>query len=293
MHSSAADIAHALGGKKNERGWLVKCPAHDDQNPSLSITDGKSGKLLVKCWAGCDARDVLRALRKQGMLANKETTYGKKYPAKEKNRDPGQDAARIEVALGIWREAQPVAGTYAEMYLRGRGITVPPPPSLRYHPALKHCEGECWPCMVALVQRVDRQPIGIHRTFIAQDGARKAPVSPDKMMLGPCRGGAVRFAPASEILMVGEGIETCLTVMQATGLPTWVALSTSGLRALDLPAIVREITVLADNDDPGEQAAKTAALRWTREGRSVRIARSPRGKDFNDMLRSHVAGDAV
>ena len=36
--------------------------------------------------------------------------------------------------------------------------------------------------------------------------------------------------------------------------------------------------------DPGEAAAREAALRWKREGRSVRIAWPPRGCDFNDML---------
>ncbi|MBZ0254144.1 MAG: toprim domain-containing protein, partial [Candidatus Methylomirabilis sp.] len=42
--------------------------------------------------------------------------------------------------------------------------------------------------------------------------------------------------------------------------------------------------VLADGDDPGEAAAESAARRWRREGRRVRIARPPRGLDFNDML---------
>ena len=72
--------------------------------------------------------------------------------------------------------------------------------------------------------------------------------------------------------------------MQATGHTAWAALSTSGLRALDLPEAVREVIVLADGDDPGEAAARAAALRWKREGRSVRIARPPRGCDFNDLL---------
>ena len=39
------------------------------------------------------------------------------------------------------------------------------------------------------------------------------------MMLGPCRGGAVRLADSGDVLMVGEGIETCLAAMQATGHP--------------------------------------------------------------------------
>ncbi len=127
-------------------------------------------------------------------------------------------------------------------------------------------------------------PLAIHRTFLARDGVGKAPVDPQKMMLGPCRGGAVRLAEPGDVLMVGEGIETCLAAMQATGHPAWAALSTSGLRALDLPHDVRDVIVLADGDDAGEAAAQDCARRWKREGRRVRIARPPQGMDFNDML---------
>ena len=84
--------------------------------------------------------------------------------------------------------------------------------------------------------------------------------------------------------MVGEGIETCLAAMQATGHPAWAALSTSGLRALDLPDDVRDVIVLADGDEAGEAAARDCAWRWKREGRRVRIARPPQGMDFNDLL---------
>jgi len=87
------------------------------------------------------------------------------------------------------------------------------------------------------------------------------------------------------MLMVGEGIETCLAAMQSSGHPAWAALSTSGFRTLDLPRKVRDVIVLADGDDPGEAAAQDCAWRWKREGRRVRIARPPRGMDFNDLLR--------
>ena len=139
--------------------------------------------------------------------------------------------------------------------------------------------------MVALVTvGTNGTPLAIHRTFLARDGTSKAPVGPNKMMLGPCRAGAVRLAPPSDLLMVGEGIETCLAAMQATGHPGWAALSTSGLRTLHLPHDVRHVIVLADGDDPGEAAARDCAWRWKREGRRVRIARAPRGMDFNDVL---------
>jgi hypothetical protein len=110
------------------------------------------------------------------------------------------------------------------------------------------------------------------------------------MMLGRCRGGAVRLGEPGALLMVGEGIETCLTAIQATGHPAWAALSTSGLRALDLPGTVREVIVLADGDGPGEAAARDCARRWTPDGRRVRIARPPRGMEFNEVLLGRVPG---
>ncbi len=115
------------------------------------------------------------------------------------------------------------------------------------------------------------------------------------MMLGPCRSGAVRLATAGNQLMIGEEIETCLAAMQAAGRSTWAALSTSGLRALDIPETVWDVIVLADGDPPGETAARNAASRWWRKGRRVRIARPPRGLDFNDLLqgRSHRLDEVV
>jgi hypothetical protein len=199
------------------------------------------------------------------------------------------DDRRIKAARAIWCDAGPAEGTPVERYLRRRGITLQIPPTIRYHAALKHVgTGQLLPAMIASVTRwPDDEPLAIHRTFLARDSAGKAPVKPQKMLLGPCRGGAVRLGTLGDALMVGEGIETCLAAMQATGRPSWAALSTTGLRALDLPQEVREVIVLADGDDPGEAAARDCAHRWKREGRSVRIARPPKGMDFNDVLLGH------
>jgi putative DNA primase/helicase len=141
------------------------------------------------------------------------------------------------------------------------------------------------PAMIAAVSVwPERRPCAVHRTFLAGDGRGKAAVDTPKMTLGPCRRGAVRLAEATDQLMVGEGIETCLAAMQATGRPAWAAMSTSGMRNLELPAHVKEVVILADADRPGEEAAQYAATRWVRQGRRVRIARPPQGKDFNDLL---------
>jgi hypothetical protein len=135
------------------------------------------------------------------------------------------------------------------------------PNSLRYFRDLKHPSGEYHPAMIALVTRgIDGVPIAIHRTFLVN--YRGVVPQPKKMMLGPCRGGAVRLGEPGDLLLVSEGIETGLSVMQATGLPVWASLSTSGLRSLELPQLITEIIVLADGDDPGEAAAVAAAQRW-------------------------------
>jgi phage/plasmid primase-like uncharacterized protein len=202
------------------------------------------------------------------------------------------DARRTLDALSIWYAAQSAHGTVVEAYLQSRSIRVPPPPSIRFHPRLKHSGGDVWPAMVALVSDgISGQPLAVHRTFLAHDGASKAPVKQPKMMLGPCRGGVVRLATPSDELMVGEGIETCLSAMQASARPTWAALSTSGLRSLALPPTIQTVIILADGDEAGETAASAAADRWVREGRSVRIARAPKGADFNDLLNANAELD--
>lgn len=42
--------------------WLAKCPAHDDKRPSLGVRELDDGRVLVHCWSGCSAGDVLAAV---------------------------------------------------------------------------------------------------------------------------------------------------------------------------------------------------------------------------------------
>ena len=290
---TAEIIAKALGGRRAGNGWSARCLAHDDHTPSLSLRDTHDGKVLVRCHAGCDQDEVIAHLKARGLWTQSGPRlfrYTVSRPVTKPTEPDRDDSKRTEAALLIWQTAKPACGTLIETYLGSRGLRLPTTPTLRCHFYLKHPSGDSWPAMIALVTRgSDNAPLGIHRTFLARNGAGKAPVDPQKMMLGPCRGGAVRLAEHGNVLMIGEGIETCLAAMQETGHPAWAALSTSGLRTLNLPNEVRDVIVLADGDDPGESAARDCALRWKRDGRRVRIARPPRGMDFNDMLVDRVS----
>ncbi len=286
---TAGAIAKALKGQRTPSGWLVCCPAHNDRNPSLLLGDGEDGKLLCHCYAGCDGRDVLAAIRSMGLLEHAATTMVRQAPRTDTNDEDRQ--RRIEYARKLWRDTQPAEDSPVAKYLANRGYAGPIPPTLRYHPSLKHkATGLTLPGMVAAVAIAPgTQVVAIHRTFLTFDG-RKAPVSNAKAMLGPCGGGAVRLAAAGPALVISEGIETGLSVMLATGLPTWAALSAGGIEGLILPPLplAAEVTIAADNDPSGrgQAAADKAAARFTAEGRRVRICMPPtEGTDFNDVLR--------
>jgi len=47
--------------RKNGNGWMVRCPAHDDRNGSLSVGIGDDGRLLLHCHAGCPVESVCQA----------------------------------------------------------------------------------------------------------------------------------------------------------------------------------------------------------------------------------------
>ena len=48
--------------KPNGQGWISRCPAHDDHTPSLSVSVGHTGQVLLHCHAGCDYPSIVAAL---------------------------------------------------------------------------------------------------------------------------------------------------------------------------------------------------------------------------------------
>jgi len=56
-------LSHLDGVKSKGNGkWIAKCPAHADKSPSFAVTQAADGKILIKCWAGCEAGEILAAL---------------------------------------------------------------------------------------------------------------------------------------------------------------------------------------------------------------------------------------
>jgi putative DNA primase/helicase len=60
---TAAEIASVFKGKPTPSGgWEACCPAHQDKNASLAISDDGNGKTLVHCFAGCQFADIAAAV---------------------------------------------------------------------------------------------------------------------------------------------------------------------------------------------------------------------------------------
>ena len=62
---TASELATMLRARRHSGYWMASCPVHGrggrDRNPSVSIRDGKNG-VSVRCFAGCDTRDILREI---------------------------------------------------------------------------------------------------------------------------------------------------------------------------------------------------------------------------------------
>ena len=301
---SVADIARALGLHRAGRQFSGRCPSCD--YPSGFAVTERDGMVLYHCHSGgCSQSDVREALQRAGLVPQKgdRSPVKQKLPSTSRKSQPrsseqstrqDKPAAttgappKAQAAFAIWRRSRPAEGTAVEMYLRvARGYGGPIPPALRFAAGKHPSDPDHYhPMMVAAVVRDDRL-IAIHRTFLRADGTGKADLDPAKMTLGASKGAAVPLAAAGPMLAVAEGIETALSFMQATGVPTWSALSAGGIRSLILPTSVREVIIAADNDPTGLAKAHAAARRWMTYGRTVRVVVPPTGRgDFNDMARA-------
>lgn len=120
-------IANRLGNaRRTSDGWSCLCPAHDDHNPSLSLTV-KNGRLLVHCHAGCAQENVIAALRSRGLWPTRENVMGERRTTIDEDEDERDaEEKKFRHVRSIWR-ALGCASEKPTKYLKGRGIEIAPP----------------------------------------------------------------------------------------------------------------------------------------------------------------------
>ena len=225
--------------------------------------------------------------------------------------DDADEMAEAEAKRGsarrMWLNAAALhPDSPAALYLAARGIMLVDlprvPGALRSHAGLFNTESnQTWPAMVAAIIGPDGRHAATHRTWLNCTAGRwtKAPLRDPKMTLGRLKGGYIPLArgasglplaraPHGEAVAIAEGIETALSVAVACPeLRVLCAVSIANMASVTLPAAVGDVILCADNDGDNPSAARAlqrAIDAFAAQGRAVRIARSPHGKDFNDAL---------
>lgn len=215
-------------------------------------------------------------------------------------------------ARRLWMDTPAgIAGTPVEAYLAGRGIDLRAlgraPGALRFHPAVWCAEvRKPLPAMLAAICGPTGKLVAVHRTWLAQSPSgtwAKADLQNVKKVLGGFSGGCIRLwrgvsgkaldlAPAGDVAIIAEGIETALSC--AIACPEYrvlAAVSLSNMAAMKLPDTFTEIIVAADNDTGNASARKAldAALsQFAQQGRTVRLAMPEiQGQDWNNVLTHH------
>ena len=206
---------------------------------------------------------------------------------------PPEPPRTLDLARSLWQEAMPPQGTIAEAYLRARGLALEPGLPIRFHPrAWRNKEnGPPCPAMISLMTcPTSREATGAHVTYLRADGTGKAEGGRAKIMLG--QAGIIRLIPDDEIslgLGLAEGVETGLAIMQHFGWrPVWSAASAGGIGRFPVLRGIEALTIFADQDSAGIEAARQCARRWQEAGREGRILAPPKG-DFDDLAREIAA----
>ncbi|WEJ11581.1 toprim domain-containing protein [Sinorhizobium prairiense] len=219
--------------------------------------------------------------------------------AEARARDQAARERRQLMARELWRQSIDSRHTWAESYLRMRGIELPAEDYLRrrtfrFHPHCPRPDLSPGPAMLVAFERIsdinelhdsarklsflDAPVAAIHRIF--GRGHRKA-------MLGAVGGCAVKITPDERVqsrLSICEGVETGLKLFER-GTPIWALGSAGALEAFPVIAKVRELTIYADNDASGRglDAAKRCASRWRDAGKHARIFMRPtEGSDYGE-----------
>ena len=302
---SATSIVKALGGSNG----MARCPAHDDNSPSLHVSE-KNGRLLVKCHGGCSQEAVINALRAKG-LWSEQTSRPRHGPVKQSADDEEFDDTDFEnykrsrAAFAILRAAAYENAGAPEEYLRGRGITASFKTStLLSAKGTKRLAGkELWsggptiklahggfPAMVSPIASLSAIGCAAQVTWLSRDGKSKLATSTmPRQIIGPYKGGYVVIGQpkADEPLIIAEGIETAASAAQIARCPAIAALSATNMPSITVPPC-SEVIIAADNDAAGRKAADDLARKLAAAGHTVRIALPADAEsDWNDELQGH------
>ncbi|APZ98054.1 hypothetical protein BWQ93_05840 [Sphingopyxis sp. QXT-31] len=296
-------VGRATALKRSGREYKGLCPFHGENSPSFFVNDAKGFGHCFGCgWHGDQIKFVME---REGCgfreayqrLANDDLpTWSPAERQKAAAEDRLDDLEKEEWARKFFKASAPVAETPGRIYLRARGVTIEPPPFVRFGmvPSWRDKETGEWgrnrPALVCGAQDGTGAVVGIQRIFFKNDDPALGKKD-CKLSLGSIRGSALRLGEAEPVIIMAEGPEDGLSIMQeGPGHPVWVPFGTSMMPSVQLPPIVRKVIIAEQNNTAGRIAAAKAAIALSDLGLEVASARpGDQFDDWNDQLRAVTA----
>ncbi|NBC24676.1 MAG: hypothetical protein GVX78_03575 [Bacteroidetes bacterium] len=118
-----------LDVQKKSNYWIAQCPAHDDNQASLEIKHKSSGKITIKCHAGCEGSDILKSLKltwdilypenqRKNSYSSFEDRIQATYPYEDEDGNLLFEAVRLRNPKSF-RQRVPVAGGKDKWSIKG------------------------------------------------------------------------------------------------------------------------------------------------------------------------------
>lgn len=109
--------------KRGHDKWMARCPAHDDRGPSLSVCELPDGRVLVHCFAGCSADEIVTAagLKIDDLFPPRDIQHApperRAFPAADALRGIAFEALVVVAAASAMIAGEPIAATDRERLL--------------------------------------------------------------------------------------------------------------------------------------------------------------------------------
>lgn len=258
--------------KQAGKGWCSRCPAHDDQNPSLSIHAGEDGRALLNCHAGCTVDSIAASIGlRPADLFIPDPHWRNGHAPKTRQRDGGDETTPRPVHSGD-------SVTVASDAMGGRAF-----PTAR--DAVAELERRHGPCSANWTyHNSEGEAIGMVVRWNTPTGKDIRPAH--KTPAGWCIGGMptprplyalpdLLATPAGSPVYVTEG-EKAADAARAVGLLATTSPhgAKSAGKADWSPMAGREVVILPDHDDAGEKyAVDVMRLATVAGANSVRVVR--------------------
>jgi len=275
---------HGCNPRRAGAGWVALCPAHDDRRPSLSVSEGPDGRILLYCFGGCPTQHVLAAmgLRWSDLFADDPLRRRDDRPKRTWTftlRSSGPKADLVQYV-----EACRLPAGHPRLQAIARGLGVSPDALYRLQVGWDHeRQAVAFPMSDALGHIV-----GIR--FRRPDGSKLSLRGGSEGLFLP-----IDLEPRPGQLLITEGPTDCAAALtlgfQALGRPSCTGAQT---QVVELVRRLRptQAAVVADNDAAGLEGAQKLARALILHVGHVRLVQPPPGvKDLRAWVRQGCTPD--